>query len=102
MALPSVEEVARYLRIEDIIENEEEEKNFLDDLIEVAVEELDDSGIKDQSTKSYGMAIKLLVANYYEERRPQVIGTVTANLKFSLERIILRLKARELPAGDEE
>ncbi|MGN8647889.1 head-tail connector protein [Gracilibacillus sp. HCP3S3_G5_1] len=102
MSLPTVEEVARYLRIEDIVEEELEEKVFLEELIEVAVEDLEDSGIKDQTTKRYGMAIKLLVANLYEERRPQVVGTITTNLQYSLERIILQLKARELPAGDEE
>lgn len=100
MALPTVDEVARYLRIEDIVNEEEEEKVFLEELIETAVEDLEDSGIKDQSTKRYGMAIKLLVANFYEERRPQVVGTITTNLHYSLERIILQLKARELP-GDE-
>ena len=102
MPLPSVEEVARYLRIEDIIKEETHEKEFLEELIGAAVEELEDSGIKDQSTASYGLAIKLLVANYYEERRPQVVGTIVTNLNYSLNRIILRLKARELPAGDEE
>lgn len=100
MPLPSVEEVARYLRIEDIIKEETHEEEFLEELIGAAVEELSDSGIKDPSTKSYGLAIKLLVANYYEERRPQVVGTITTNLNFSLQRIILRLKAREL--GDKE
>ncbi|WP_017470622.1 head-tail connector protein [Amphibacillus jilinensis] len=102
MAVPTVEEVARYLRIEDIIEEEPQEKVFLENLIGTAVEDLEDSGIKDQSTKRYGMAVKLLVANFYEERRPQVVGTITTNLQYSLERIILQLKARELPAGDEE
>lgn len=96
MPLPEIQDVKEYLKIDD-----DEENTQIQEFIDIAVEELEDSGIKDQSTKSYGMAIKLLVANYYEERRPQVIGTVTANLSFSLERIILRLKARELPEGDQ-
>lgn len=97
MALPSVEEVARYLKIDDQDEFEE-----IQDFINAAVEDLSDSGINDQTSASYGMAIKLLVANYYEERRPQVVGTITSKLHYSLERIILRLKARELPGGDDE
>ncbi|WP_277679549.1 head-tail connector protein [Gracilibacillus dipsosauri] len=96
MSLPDVSEVMDYLRIED-----EEEMPHVSGFIQAAIEELEDSGIKDQTTASYGLAIKLLVANYYEERRPQVVGTVVANLQYSLERIILRLKARELPKGDE-
>ncbi|MCT1575695.1 head-tail connector protein [Oceanobacillus kimchii] len=101
MPLPDAQEVARYLRIEDILDEEPEEEAFLNDLIEIAVEDLEDSGIKDQTTKRYGMAIKLMVANLYEERRPQVVGTITSNLNYSLERIILQLKARELPEREE-
>lgn len=100
MPLPSVEEVARYLRIEDLIEEEQQEKEDLQEFINAAVEELEDSGITNQESHSYGLAIKLLVANYYEQRRPQVVGTIATNLNFSLERIILRLKAAEL--GDKE
>lgn len=102
MALPTVEEVARYLRIDDLIEEEPGEKADLQDFINTAVEDLEDSGIKNQESARYGMAIKLLVANYYNERRPQVVGTITTNLNYSLERIILQLKAAELPAGDSE
>lgn len=102
MPLPSVEEVARYLRIEDIVAEEPEEKTFLGELIDVAVEDLEDSGIKNKESARYGLAVKLMVANFYNERRPQVIGTITSTLNFSLERIILQLKAAELPAGDDE
>jgi len=91
MPLPTLEEVKDYLKIDT-----DEEDAQIEEFIDEAVEELEDSGIKDQSTKSYGVAIKLLVANYYEERKPQVVGTITTNLEFSLQRIILRLKAREL------
>lgn len=97
MPLPTLEEVKDYLKIDT-----DEEDVQIQEFINAAVEELEDSGIKDQSTASYGLAIKLLVANYYEERRPQVVGTIVTNLNYSLNRIILRLKARELPAGDEE
>lgn len=97
MALPSVEEVARYLRIEDLVEDSEEEKEFLTFLIDVAKEDLTSSGIKNEESARYGMAVKLMVANYYEERRPQVVGTITSNLNYSLERLILQLKAEELP-----
>lgn len=91
MPLPTLEEVKDYLKIDT-----DEEDAQIEEFIDAAVEDLEDSGIKDQSTKSYGVAIKLLVANYYEERKPQVVGTITTNLEFSLQRIILRLKAREL------
>ena len=97
MPLPTLEEVKDYLKIDT-----DEEDVQIQEFINAAVEELEDSGIKDQSTASYGLAIKLLVANYYEERRPQVVGTIVTNLNYSLNRIILRLKSRELPAGDEE
>ncbi|WP_440894969.1 head-tail connector protein [Amphibacillus sp. Q70] len=97
MPLPTIEEVARYLRLED---NLEEEKDDIEQFIEAAIEDLEDSGVKDQSSARYGIAVKLMVANYYEERRPQVVGTIATNLNYSLERIILQLKARELPGGD--
>ncbi len=98
MALPTVEEIIEYLRLDEV---EEEEKSFLDSLILVAQEDLADSGIKNQETERYGLAIKLLVANHYEQRRPQVVGTITTKLSYSLERLILQLKAAELPKGDE-
>lgn len=100
MAVPTNLEVAKYLRIDDLVESDPEELIFIDELIEVAQEDLTDSGIKNKETARYGMAIKLLVANYYEERRPQAIGTITSNLNYSLERIILQLKAAELPGSD--
>lgn len=102
MALPNVEEVARYLRVEDLIEDNEEERELLENLIDVAAEDLEASGIKNQKTSRYGMAIKLMVANFYEERRAQVVGTITSNLNFSLERLILQLKADELPEVEDE
>ncbi|WP_156290783.1 head-tail connector protein [Oceanobacillus salinisoli] len=101
MALPTNMEVAKYLKIEDIVQEDAEELAFLDELIEVAAEDLAGSGIKNQDTHRYGMAIKLLVANFYEERRPQVVGTITSNLNYSLERIILQLKAEEIPLDEE-
>ncbi|WP_018934590.1 head-tail connector protein, partial [Gracilibacillus lacisalsi] len=70
MPLPDLQNVKEYLKIDG-----DEENTQIQEFIDTAVEELEDSGIKDQSTVSYGMAIKLLVAGYYEERRPQVIGT---------------------------
>lgn len=102
MALPTVEEVARYLRIEDIVEEEKEEKADLQNFIDIAIEDLESSGVTNQDSARYGLAIKLMVSNFYNERRPQVVGTITSNLNYSLERIILQLKAEELPAGDDE
>lgn len=95
MALPSLEEVKEYLRIDGA-----EEDQLLSSLISIAQEDLSDSGIKNQETERYGLAIKLLVANHYDERRAQVVGTITSNLNYSLERIILQLKAAELPKGE--
>lgn len=97
MPVPTVEDIKNYLKIDT-----DEEDEQIQEFIEAAVEELEGSGIKDQSTSSYGLAVKLLVANYYSERRPQAVGTIVAKLNYSLDRIILRLKARELPAGEEE
>lgn len=101
MALPTVEEVAKYLRAEEILEDEEE-KAFLSSLILVAKEDLADSGVKNTETERYGMAIKLMVSNLYEERLPQIIGRQVSKTQFSLERIILQLKAAELPGSDSQ
>lgn len=95
MALPTVDEIKNYLRI-----NGEEDDLLIDSLIKVSEEDLTDSGITNQGTERYKLASMLLVANHYEERRPQVVGTITNNLSYSLERIILQLKANELPKGD--
>lgn len=100
MAVPTDLEVAKYLKVDDLVEDDPEELAFINDLIKVAQEDLTDSGIKNKETARYGMAIKLLAANYYEERRPQAVGTITSNLNYSLERIILQLKAAELPGSD--
>lgn len=100
MALPTLEEIIDYLRLEED-ELEEEEKSFLDSLILVAQEDLADSGVKNTETERYGLAIKLMVSNHYENRNVQAIGTITTKLNYSLERLILQLKAAELPGGDE-
>lgn len=94
--------VARYLRIEDLVEGSEEEKDFLAFLIDVAEEDLAASGIKNKESARYVMALKLMVANLYEERRAQVVGTITSKLEYSLERLILQLKAEELPEVDKD
>ncbi|MDC3412530.1 head-tail connector protein [Terrihalobacillus insolitus] len=96
MPLPTVVEVKNYLRLDGA-----EDDAFLGSLITVAQEDLTESGITDQTSERYKLAIMLLVANHYEERRPQVVGTVTNKLAYSLERIILQLKAKEIPLDSE-
>ncbi|MBP1950293.1 head-tail connector protein [Virgibacillus litoralis] len=96
MPLPSIDEVKSYLRVDGT-----EDDMFISSLISVAQEDLASSGITNTETERYGLAIKLLVANHYEERRPQVVGTVTNKLAYSLERIILQLKAEEIPLDSE-
>lgn len=90
MAVPTLNEVKHFLRIDG-----NEDDQLLETLINVAVEDLTDSGIKNKETERYKLAVLILVANHYEERRPQVIGTVINKLNYSLERIILQLKAGE-------
>lgn len=91
MPLPSIEEMKNYLRIDG-----SEDDALLDTLIEVAKEDLTASGITNQETNRYKLAAMLLVANHYEERRPEIIGTSTAKNSYSLERIISQLKAEEM------
>ena len=93
--LPTIEEIKNYLRIDGT-----EDDLFLGSLITVAQEDLKASGVKTSTSERYRLAIMLLVANHYEERRPQVIGTITSNVQYSLERLILQLRAEDLP-GDE-
>lgn len=96
MPLPTVDEIKNYLRVDGA-----EDDTFLSSLIEAAKEDLTSSGITNQETARYTIAIKLLVANHYEERRPEVIGTSIAKSNYSLERIIAQLKAEELPLDSE-
>ena len=94
--LPTIPEIKNYLRIDGA-----EDDAFIDSLISVAQEDLTASGITIQTSERYKLAVMLLVANHYEERRPQVVGTITSKLAYSLERIILQLKADELPLDSE-
>jgi len=94
--LPTISEIKNYLRIDGA-----EDDAFIDSLISVAQEDLTASGITIQTSERYKLAVMLLVANHYEERRPQVVGTITSKLAYSLERIILQLKADELPLDSE-
>jgi uncharacterized phage protein (predicted DNA packaging) len=96
MSLPTINEIKNYLRIDGA-----EDEAFLGSLINVAKEDLTASGITNQTSERYKLAIMLLVANHYEERRPQVVGTIASKLSYSLERIILQLKAEELPLDSE-
>lgn len=96
MPSPTIVELKNYLRLDGA-----EDDSFLGSLIEVAEEDLTDSGITNKETKRYWLAIMLLVANHYEERRPEAVGTITSKLNYSLERIIMQLKAAELPLESE-
>jgi uncharacterized phage protein (predicted DNA packaging) len=94
--LPTAPEVKNYLRLDGA-----EDDAFIGSLISVAKEDLTASGITVQTSERYKLAVMLLVANHYEERRPQVVGTITNKLAYSLERIILQLKAEEIPLDSE-
>lgn len=94
--LPTIPEIKNYLRLDGA-----EDDAFISSLISVAQEDLTASGITVQTSERYKLAVMLLIANHYEERRPQVVGTVTNKLSYSLERIILQLKADELPLDSE-
>lgn len=94
--LPTIPEIKNYLRLDGA-----EDDAFIGSLISVAQEDLTASGITVQTSERYKLAVMLLVATHYEERRPQVVGTVTNKLSYSLERIILQLKADELPLDSE-
>lgn len=96
MPLPTVPEIKNYLRLDGA-----EDDDFLGSLINVAKEDLAASGIKNETTERYKLAIMLLVANHYEERRPEAVGTIATKLSYSLERIILQLKAEEIPLDSE-
>jgi uncharacterized phage protein (predicted DNA packaging) len=91
MPLPTVPEVKNYLRIDGA-----EDEAFLSSLINVAQEDLAASGITNTNSERYKLAVMIMVANHYEERRPEAVGTIVAKLSYSLERIILQLKAEEL------
>lgn len=86
-----IKEVKDYLRLEG-----DEDDYFIQTLILAAKEDLADSGVTNQETERYKIAVKLMVANFYEQRKSFVVGQTVSNIPYSLERIILQLKADEL------
>lgn len=92
-----LEHVKGYLRIDGDFDDE-----MLGLLIDSAIEYLTNAGVsvdKNKESKTYQLAITMLVTHWYENRE-QVIGDIPNNLYLGLQSIILQLKAAELDEFD--
>ena len=83
-----LEELKIYLKIDD-----NEEDIFIKTLQTSAEEYLTNAGIiKDYSKELYKLAIKILVAHWYENREVETIGKNVTKIAFSLDVILIQLK----------
>lgn len=83
-----LEELKIYLKIDD-----NEEDIFIQTLQTSAEEYLTNAGIiKDYSKELYKLAIKILVAHWYENRAVETIGKNITKIAFSLDVILIQLK----------
>ncbi|MET3507038.1 head-tail connector protein [Halalkalibacter oceani] len=78
-----------YLRIDGA-----EDDQTLGFLLDAAKEYLVDAGVKEQpESKTYQLAVLLLVSHWYENRQAVVVGQTSKQLENSLQSLILQLKA---------
>jgi len=89
-----LQEVKEYLRVDSA-----DDDNLIGLLITAADQYLKKSGC-DESTdpELYGLAQKLLISHWYENRGVVLVGTVSKSFEFSLQSLILSLK--KYPAVD--
>lgn len=84
----NLEELKLFLKIDDY-----EEDNLVQALQLSAEEYLSNSGIKkDYSKELYKLAIKILVAHWYENRSVETIGKNVSKIAFGLDTILIQLK----------
>ena len=82
-----INELKSYLRVTD-----NEENNLIDGLQKAAEEFLANEGVQvSYDMKLYSLAVKLLVAHWYDNRMVQSDKPYT-NLSYSLDAIVLQLK----------
>lgn len=81
-----LENVKEYLRVDG-----DHDDKTLGLLIDSAKEYLLNAGAKEQDSKTYTLAIIMLVTHWYENRE-QVVGQTANNLTLGLQSIILQLK----------
>lgn len=82
-----LENVKEYLRVDG-----DHDDKTLGLLIDSAKEYLFNAGVKERDSKTYTLAIIMLVTHWYENRE-QVVGQTANNLTLGLQSIILQLKA---------
>lgn len=81
-----------YLRIDGA-----EDDGFLSFLIDSAKEYLGNAGVPDSNSKTYELAILMLVTHWYENREQNIVGKTTTAIEHGIQSIILQLKAGALP-----
>lgn len=81
-----LEELKLYLRIDGT-----EDDDLLIALQDGAVDYLKNAGVAESSNALYGLAVKLLVSHWYENRISVAIGSTTKQLEYSLQAIMAQL-----------
>lgn len=81
-----IEELKLYLRVDG-----DSDDAIIMTMQQAAIEYLTNAGIKESEKPLYQLAIKLLVAHWYENRQAVVIGQVSKQLEYSLQSIMMQL-----------
>ena len=79
-------ELKLYLRVEI-----DADDVFIETLRQAAVEYLTNAGVIQTDDALYALAVKLLVAHWYENRQAVIIGQVSKQLEYSLQAILAQL-----------
>ncbi|OIK11986.1 hypothetical protein BIV60_17150 [Bacillus sp. MUM 116] len=85
-----LEKVKGYLRI-DVTHDDD----LLSFLIDAAIEYLQNSGVPESESKRYELAIFMLVSHWYENREQNMVGTVSKEINFGLQTLILQLRVAD-------
>lgn len=79
-------ELKLYLRVEN-----DADDTFIEMLKQAAIEYLSNAGVDQSDSALYVLAVKLLVAHWYENRQAVVVGQVSKQLEYSLQAILAQL-----------
>lgn len=79
-------ELKLYLRVDN-----DDDDQFIETLQQAAIEYLINAGVVQTDNALYALAVKLLVAHWYENRQAVIIGQVSKQLEYSLQAVLAQL-----------
>lgn len=83
-----LEEIKNFLKVDF-----DDDNKLILELKSAAIEYLENAGIiQNEKSNLYKLALKILINHWYTNRNIAMVGTITNEVEFSLQRIMAQLK----------